>query len=186
MANRNGLRVSLAGLALLALSPLMAQSVHSRIDPSAQFSSYGTYSWTAPAEDTPDGQIARDAMNRSLAGLGWRMVPSGGDVLVTSSIGLQARVLRDNSGYPPDYGINSPTHYAAVYNAPGVVTKAKELSVTFVDVRSGISIWNADARWTSSRAANDPRRDLEDKKLEQVVGKVFQKLSKSRRVLARS
>ena len=66
------------------------------------------------------------------------------------------------------------------------MTKAKELTVKFVDGRSGASIWSADARWTNSRAANDPRRDLEDKKLEQVVGKVFQKLSKARRGLARS
>ena len=184
MANRNGLRVSL--VALLLATPLTAQSVRSQIDRSAQFSSYGTYSWTSPAEDAPDGQIVRDAMNRSLAALGWRVVASGGDVLVTAKVGLQVRVRQDNSGYPPDYGINSPTHYAAVYGDPGTMTKAKELTVKFVDGRSGASIWSADARWTNSRAANDPRRDLEDKKLEQVVGKVFQKLSKARRGLARS
>ena len=118
MANRNGLRVSL--VALLLATPLTAQSVRSQIDRSAKFSSYGTYSWTAPAEDTPDGQIVRDAMNRSLAALGWRMVPSGGEVQVTAKVGLQVRVRQDNSGYPRTMGSILPPTMRRFMAIPGL------------------------------------------------------------------
>lgn len=177
--------VGLLGCSILSFSfasaPLFGQTVHSRVDGSGSFSSYHTYSWSGKVDDSQDGRTVRDAMNKDLGLLGWRMVPSGGDVRVTATIAAKAKQHRVNQGIPSDYSVSSPTHFAANYpRLPDVVAKKKELDVRFVDARSGSSVWTAEVRWQSSRSVDDPRRDIEDKKLEQVVDKVFKKFAKAR------
>jgi Domain of unknown function (DUF4136) len=182
MTIKNSVLTILFMTTALASRPLAGQAIHSQVDRLAAFATYRTYSWDGDADDSQDGRALRDAMNKNLGLFGWRMVPSGGDVRVTATIAARKKQRVSNSGFAPYYSVISPTGYAAV-ETTSETTKSKELALSFVDARSGSLIWAADTRWQSSRAANDPRRDLEDKKVEQVVGKAFRKLAQARRDL---
>ncbi len=72
-----------AGLMLLLACVSFAQHVKTDYDHSANFGQYKTYSWEkVQTKDQLLVDRIKDAVNSALAGKGWTLVPSGGDVEV--------------------------------------------------------------------------------------------------------
>lgn len=81
-------RILVAFVLALSLAACATLAVYTDHSPSAQFSSYRTYTWREkPAEGSPlMNQRIVDTINYQLRNKGWNEVPSGGDVSLAAHV----------------------------------------------------------------------------------------------------
>jgi hypothetical protein len=87
--NLNKMIFSVALTAALCSAPLVAQQVKTDYDHKVDFTRYHTFSWkSVDAADPFYDQRIQDDVNRDLTARGWRLVPQGGDIVLTASRGV--------------------------------------------------------------------------------------------------
>jgi hypothetical protein len=79
------LAMSVPMVLMLGLAGCPSQNVHTDYDHKTDFASFHSYSWGPVKTSNPlNVQRIRDAINPDLQAIGWRLMPTGGDVTVTA------------------------------------------------------------------------------------------------------
>jgi hypothetical protein len=163
---RTGLMMALALGATLAAP---AQQVITDYDHSVQFSQYHTYSWGhLHCSDPLYEPRIKDAVDQALQSKGWRLVPDGGDVMVSA-----VAILKHQKEYTTFYdGFGGGWRWHGW--GPGWATTDVEevpvgsLVVDLYDTAGKGLIWRGVARSTLS---DKPEKDTE--KMRKAVEKMF-------------
>lgn len=160
-------RLLLSLLMALALASCATPRVYTDHDPSAQFSSYRTYSWREKPEKAPP-LIARrivDAIDAQLAAKGWQQVPDGGDVALAAHVASRQEYELDTFYNDPFWGGWGWHHHWGV-GATWGTTRVRSYTVgTLVldmfDTRTRQAIWRGTAEGTVSKKPEKVNADIQ-------------------------
>lgn len=141
-------------------------------DPSANFGSYGTYSWLSlHAHSAPWGARIKTTINSTLASKGWTQVDSTGDVsIVVLEMTKEHQTLSsyyDHEGYG-GWGWRWGSGFPDPSTDSEEVYEEGTLVIDLFDSRTKKLIWRGSSKNTlSGKLADD------DKKLNRDVNKLF-------------
>jgi hypothetical protein len=158
-------------LTLVLAAPSFAQDVKSDYDHSANFSQYKTFSWEkVQTKDPLMVDRIKEAVNSALAGKGWTLVPSGGDVEVFAIETTQDQQTLDT--FYNGFGGGRRWGFGGGFGDATTTVETYKVGTLVVDLFDASTeklIW----RSSSSDTLSD-KADKNTKNLDKGVNKMFQ------------
>jgi hypothetical protein len=158
-------------LTLVLAAPSFAQDVKSDYDHSANFSQYKTFSWEkVQTKDPLMVDRIKEAVNSALAGKGWTLVPSGGDVEVVAIETTQDQQTLDT--FYNGFGGGRRWGFGGGFGDAITTVETYKVGTLVVDLFDASTeklIW----RSSSSDTLSD-KADKNTKNLDKGVNKMFQ------------
>jgi len=168
----------IAAISLLLVSGCASAprpNFHTQAAPDVDLSKYQTYSWAFPRSASGDGnpfvvQRVREALDRSLAESGYRLVDEGaGDMILAFTIGARDRVNVTDWGpvgpYYPGYGRAYRHGWAYSYREIDVRTVTEgSLALDVFDAKTDRPVWHgiASSRINSQGTSDELIRTVAD------------------------